>query len=261
MKQMLTPDELRAVKFYEGDIPECDSSDPFWGDTHAYVTLNALLYDDLATEYTRVREGKQLNPEMLRDRNRLRALYAALHSAAEKGAGTRSMTGYRVERARDFQVCLQKGMTCAFTSTSIDGFLPAYGDKQEIVLLTYHVPAGVPRIVFSEMLDSYRKSSENEMLLPPFLRFSVRERPLSDADCTITDLNDEPPKAAYLLEIHGTQKSAPALADDTWNDVYPAVCRLYAQMQAQMPEAALDSADCAAYLQCKRAIQRFVKSL
>ncbi|MBP0988421.1 MAG: hypothetical protein J6S92_09090, partial [Oscillospiraceae bacterium] len=70
-KKQLTADELHAVKYYEGDIAADERADSFWGDARAYVTLNALLYDDLATEYTRVREGKHLNPEMLRDLPRL----------------------------------------------------------------------------------------------------------------------------------------------------------------------------------------------
>ena len=261
MKHLLTPDEMRAVKFYEGDIPACDRDDPFWGDARAYVTLNALLYDDLATEYTRVREGKTLNPEMLRDLPRLRNLYAALFSAARKGVQSRSRTGYRVERAADFAVCLQKGMTCAFTSMSLDGFLTAYGDKQDIVLLVYQVPAGTPLMIFSELLDSYGKAGENEMLLPPFLRFDAQELPLNGAALTITDLNGAPPKAAYEITVRPTEKTAPVSDDPALPEVYPAVCRLYGQIGALLPETELDPDDRAAYLQCKQAIRQYIQAL
>lgn len=259
--QVLTPDEDRAVRFYEGDIAEAEKDDPFWGDARAYVTLNALLYDDLATEYVRVREGKRLNPAMCTDRPRLLRLYEALLSAAGKGAQTSACISYRVERAADFAVCRQRGMTCAFTSTARGGFLPAYGDKQEIVLLTYHVPAGTPLIIFSQMLKHYLKSNEDEILLPPFLRFAIKERPLSDADRCITDLNGAPPAAAYDIDILPNQHIA--LRADALNlpDIYPAVERLYAQIQQNIPENALNPADCAAYLQYKQALHSMIHAL
>ena len=254
-KKQLTADELHAVKYYEGDIAANERTDPFRGDSHAYVTLNALLYDGLTTEYTRVREGKTLNPEMLRDLPRLISLYADLLSAARKGAQDSDMTGCRVERAADFQVCLQKGMTCAFTSTSCSGFLPAYGDKQEIVLLNFHVPAGTPLIIFSQMLDTYLKASEDELLLPPFLRFDAKERPLTDADRRITDLSGKPPVAAYDLMILPDQSVTMRTDAAGFPDVYPAAVRLFAQIQQNLPEMLLDSGDRALYLRCKQMLR------
>ena len=117
----LTPEEMRAIKFYEGDIAENDRDDSFWGDARAYVTLNALLYDNLATEYVRIHEGKRLNPAISANSPRLVRLYAALLSAAEKGVQKADTICYRVERADDFEVCLERGMTNAFTSTSRSG--------------------------------------------------------------------------------------------------------------------------------------------
>ena len=251
----LHADELRAVKYYEGDIPEDARSDPFRGDARAYVTLNALLYEGLATEYTRLREGKRLNPEMLRSLPRLVELYALLLSAAQKGAQHGDLTGCRVERADDFQICLQKHMTCAFTSTSLGGFLPGYGDKQQIVLLTYHVPAGTPQIIFSQMLDSYLKANEAEMLLPPFLRFREKERPLTEADRQITDLNGAPPVAAYDLYVLPDQTITMQADAGKLPDVFPAAARLYAQMQLAVPETKLDPADRAAYLGFKQKLR------
>lgn len=257
--QTLQAEELRALKFYEGDIADADRNDPFWGDARAYVTLNALLYDDLASEYTRVREGKQLNPAMLRDLPRLLGLYGALFSAMQKGEKSKVRTGYRVERASDFAVCLQRGETVAFTSTALDGFLPAYGDKQGLVLLTCHVPAETPCAVFSEMLDSYLKSSESEMLLPPFLRFRAEARPLTDSDRRITDLSGEPPQAAYDLRFEPEQSLR--ICDDiaALPDVAEPAARLYAQIQQGTPESALNPADRAAYLRFKRALVRALR--
>lgn len=254
--QKLNADELRALKFYEGDIPAKDAQDPFWGDARAYVTLNALLYDDLATEYTRIREGKQLNPAMLSDLPRLLGIYRALLSAMQKGRLSRPRTGYRVERAADFAVCLKHAATCAFTSTALDGFLPAYGDKQGLVLLTCHVPEHTPCAILSELLDSYLKSGENEMLLPPFLRFRAEPRTLTAADLRITDLNGEPPQAAYDLRFEPDQKLQFCENLAALSEIAGAAARLYTQMQQGTPESALDPDDRAAYLRFKQALRR-----
>lgn len=247
--QKLTDEELRAVRFYEGDIPETDRNDPFWGDARAYVTLNALLFDGVHSEYTRVREGKRLNPAMLSDIPRLCGVYRALYTAAQKGAQNADCCGYRVERAGDFRRCLAAGMTQSFTSTCIDGFLPEYGDKQGIVLLTYRVPAGTPVLIFSALLPNYLKASENELLLPPFLRFHAEARTLTDADRCITDMNGAPPAAAYDVYIEPAQHCA---GIHMLPDVSCAAgMRIFDAINSGTPEAELSPDDLAEYLRLK----------
>ena len=250
----LTKEEAEAVRFYEGDLTGFDLRDPFLNDARAYVTLNALLFDGVRTEYLRVREGKRLNPAMLADLPRLTALYCALLSASQKGAVTEPVCGYRVERAGDFTVCRAAGKTLAFTSTSLRGFLPAYGDKQKIVLLTYHVPPKTPAIIFSQLLDCYLKANEDELLLPPYLHFECAERPLTASDFEIRDMNGDPPCAAFDLTVCGGQQvhlpAAPAMQDCA------AGIRIFAQIHAGVPEDQLDPDDLAAYLRCKETVQR-----
>lgn len=217
----LTAEESAAVRFYEGDLTGLPAGIPFYADEKAYVSVNALLFPGTASEVTRIREGKRLNTAMLSDLPRLTALYAALFSAAGKGAQPRQTEGWRVERAADFAQLAAAGQTLAFTSTSTGGFLPAYGDKQGIVLLHFTVPAGTPCILMAELLDDYRKSGEQELLLPPFLTFSHRERPLTDAERRITDQNGAPPTAAYEVTLTGQYAPAAGTA--------PRPCRVSAQ--------------------------------
>lgn len=200
---LLTPEEAAAVRFYEGDLTGLPAGDPFYADEKAYVSLNALLFPGIGSEVTRVREGKRLNPALPADLPRLTALCRALLSAAKKGAKPRQTEGFRVERTADFSDVAAAGETKAFTSTAADGFLPAYGDKNGIVLLHFTVPAGTPCIDMAELLPVYRKADEREILLPPFLPFSVSERPLTDAERQITDQSGDPPSAAYELLLSG----------------------------------------------------------
>lgn len=250
----LNDSELRAVRYYEGDIPPSDRSDPLWGDEKAYCSLNALLFPGLSSEITRIAEGKRLNTALLSAPDTLLMLYRALFSASKKGSQPAKTTGRRVERAGDFAECAVHGHTLAFTSTSLGGFLSAYGDKRGIVLLTYHIPAHTPCIIFSQMLDTYAKANEQELLLPPFLRFSAQERPLTDAEMQITDLEQKPPQAAYDLYLTGEtlrQKPVPKppLA------VCEAGIRLWEALNAGTPADVLPQDDVQAYLAWKQQLR------
>lgn len=243
--QPLNDAEQRAVRYYEGDVR--GASDPFWGDAKAYVSLNALLFDGLRTERTRIAEGKRLNPALLADIPALLDVYSKLFAAAGKGAAAEDALGYRVERADDFAVCRDAGMTLAFTSTCRSGFLPAYGDKRGIVLLTYHVPAGTPQIVFAEQLRDYLKGAEDELLLPPFLGMRIAQRALTDADCRMTDMEGKPPLAAYDLYLTG-KVQAGAVASPGIPPCEAGI-RVWNALNAG---AEPDAADVSSYLEWKR---------
>ena len=257
----LNETELAAVRYYEGDIPEAERADEFLGDARAYCTLNALLFSGLQTERTRIQEGKQMNPAILADLPRLLRLYGALFSAAKKGAQYHMSAGYRVERATDFAACREAGETLAFTSTCMSGFLPAYGDKHDIVLLTYRIPSHIPLVIFSQMLKDYRKANEDELLLPPYLRFRCTERPLSEADRKITDMNGNPPVGAYVLDIQPPNTAETMAAEMPSPDDAAAGMRVFAQLNANYPDDALHPEDVQAYLTFKAQLQTYLRGL
>ena len=241
----------RAVRYYEGDIPASDRDDPFWGDPRAYISINALLFGGLRTERLRVREGKRLNPAFFADPERLYALFRALLAAADIGRRTAPAEGYRVERAEDFAAYMETGETCAFVSTCMSGFLPAYGDKRGIVLLQWEIPAGTPCIVFRELLTDYAKSAEDELLLPPFLRFSCSERALSPQERQITDMEGNPPQHVFVLNAEGM---APGSGQSARSPEPPACAA--AVWEALNAGAEPDPADVAEYLSWKAAFQQ-----
>ena len=55
-------DELRALRWYEGDVT---GNDPLWADSKAYVTLNAIFFDGIENEMIKAKENKHLNPALL----------------------------------------------------------------------------------------------------------------------------------------------------------------------------------------------------
>ena len=198
---MTAEDICRAVRYYEGDVSGEDPQDPFWGDSKAYVTLNALFFDGLRTERLRVREGKRLNPAVLADPQRLADCLRALFLAAEQGRRETAAEGFRVERAEDFAEVLRAGETLAFTSTCRSGYLRQFGDKRGIVLIRFLLPPKTPCIVFSELLPSYAKAAEDELLLPPFLPFTGTERACTGAELEIRDMDGNPPLGVYELRL------------------------------------------------------------
>lgn len=255
----LTAEEAAAVRFYEGDLTGLPAGDSFYADDRAYVSLNALLFPDIASETVRVREGKTLNPALPADLPRLTALYRALFSAAKKGAQPRQTEGWRVERAADFARYSAAGRTLSFTSTSQGGFLPAYGDKRGIVLLHFTVPAGTPCIIMSELLDDYRKADEQELLLPPFLPFSLSERPLTDAECRITDQTGAPPDAAYEIVLTG--QYAPSLPAEPPLPFPPEAIGVWAALSAGADPAALLPDAVHALLRCKKRLTAWLHQI
>ena len=250
----LTEQELRAVKYYEGDVRAADADDPFYSDPKAYCTLNSVMFDGIRSEQLRVKEGKRLNPAAYDDLPRLLSLFRSLLSAAEKGRQDIPCTAYRVERQSDFEACRAAGHTLAFTSTALSGFLSAYGDKHSLVLMTFHIPANTPCIRFAAQLDDYLKTNEDELLLPPMQCIRCTERPLTAADRQITDMNGDPPAAAYDITV------LPETADCPQTDMPPAeyaeaAKRVLTALNAGLPEAEISAEDIRQYCVLKAALR------
>lgn len=195
----LTPSQLEAVRYYEGDV---GGDDPFWGDGKAYVTLNALFYNGIDAERRRTTEGKRLNPAIVSDPARIFNLCVNLISACRAGDLSQPRTAYRVERYADYLDMLEAGRTISFTSTSTGEFLPAYGDRIGIALLTFLIPSGVPCLPYAELLrDDYAKSHEQEIMLPPSLALTFEEMPLHPEELSITDAQGNPPIVKCVVEV------------------------------------------------------------
>jgi hypothetical protein len=89
----------------------------------------------------------------------------------------------RVDRLVNFDMMKAKGETFAFTSTSTAGFLPEIAaQKSGLVLLDVKLNCKVPFVDYGGLLrEAYVYSSEQEVLLPPFLKVkSITKESLSD---------------------------------------------------------------------------------
>lgn len=187
----LTSDEKNALRYYIGDV---SGNDEFYGDTKAYVTLNSLFFSNIHTEKARTDEGKLVNPAVIADIPRLIGFFESLFLAFAKASLDEVTEVYRVERMSDFLLCRQKSATISLTSTSTAGFLNYYRDRRGIALLKFELPVGTNCINIANALDNYSKPEEAEILLPPFMRIDITEKPLSNSELQITDIDGMPPK-------------------------------------------------------------------
>jgi hypothetical protein len=196
----LTASQISAIKYYIGDV---QGDDPFWSDGKAYLVLNSLFYPDISTEQARTKEGKKLNPVILKEPERLLYVLSNLLSACEYGRSAPVQTAYRVERYSDYLLNAKEGKTISFTSTSTAGFLNAYRDRKGVALMKFHISEGTPCIPVENALDSYAKPDEQEILLPPWLSLHLTECELSPNEQKITDSDGKPPLISVDVEITG----------------------------------------------------------
>lgn len=195
MNQCLNNQEKLWLKYYIGDV---SGVDPFWSEPKAYLVLNSLLYDGIETEISRTKEGKFLNPAILDDVDRLLDFYDNMFSAFGKCHADRNITTYRVERYNDFLPIINKKHTISFTSTSIGGFLDSYRDRKGIALVKFVIPENTSCIDMNKSLDYYAKSSEKEVLLPPFMRLDIKETELTENEISITDSDGKSPEISCI---------------------------------------------------------------
>lgn len=187
----LTSNEKNALRYYIGDV---SGNDEFYGDPKAYVTLNSLFFPNIHTEKARTDEGKFVNTAIIADISRLMGFFELLFSAFSKASLDKITETYRVERMTDFLLCRRNSATLSMTSTSTAGFLNYYRDRRGIALLKFELPVGTNCINIANALDNYSKPEEAEILLPPFMRIDITEKPLSESELKITDIDGMPPK-------------------------------------------------------------------
>jgi len=224
MTNMITEEEYRALRWYEGDT---EGEDPFFSDRRAYLTINSLLYPGLRNERARAAEGKKLNPSFFDDNERLLEMYRQLISALCRAEKPETRHTYRVERFSDFEAQRCSGMTLSFTSTSTAGFLPAYQDRTGIALLRFEIPAGFPALDFTEALPHYAKSDEHEILLAPYQKLEYTEIPLLESERLILDAQGNPPVISCRVKVGRTvpqgTETVPLPHCDAGRNVYEAL--------------------------------------
>ena len=195
--QRLNENEIHALRYYEGILEEKEK-DPFWQDAKAYVTFNSLFFIGMETEIARSAEQRKLNPVIALEREQLFSFAADLYSACTKYKHD-VLHVYRVERLVDYRKFCENGHVTSFLSTSRNGFLEAYEDKFDLVLMDLEIAPEVSCIDLMEMIPG-KKKEEGEVLIAPYSTLEVEELPLNRELAKFTDGNGNP--AAVYCKVH-----------------------------------------------------------
>lgn len=200
--QILNDEEIKALKYYEGDLTIQDTSD-YFSNPKAYVTFNSLFFEGLETERARTNEGRMLDIAIGTNPQEVLHMSKNLISAMKKYPHDMLHT-YRVERLVDYQEFKKYKMLPSFISTSTNGFLDAYKDKKDLVLMDIWIDSDALCIPYQEALHQYQKKEEGEVLLAPYAMIDIEELPISEEVKEIQDCNGNPPKVYCKVMVHGT---------------------------------------------------------
>ena len=197
---MYTQEQLRCLMYYEGDVEKEDPTDPFWSDSKAYVTLNALLFEGIETEMARSKEGRYLNPAIATNPKRFVTVVENIFSLmrrAEKDIFVR-----RVERKVDLHVFEKTGKAQSFLSCSYAGFLDTYTDKEDVVLMDITVHSGCYCVDLAQVLPNYLKGEEQELLIGPYQKMEIKEFCVPNCYTHIRDCHGHSPYAYVKADIY-----------------------------------------------------------
>lgn len=218
MKNKKNVDMLR---FYGGDIRKRISEDQFlvmnnfqnprnksdllWGDTEAYRTLNALLFEGYENEKERIfNEHHRLNPVFIELIEETLKIYTGIFSVMceEKEKQLLIERVKRVDRAASLSA-YTKGYTGSIVSCSKKSFDDEFAKKNKVILLEVEASANCPYVDYQQVTieQEYSHYDEQEVSFPPFLPLSIEGMDLTENEKHIKDMNGNPPTGKYLLKM------------------------------------------------------------
>lgn len=212
---MITVQEINSLRFYQGDISRYiintteeynRYNSQFYQTKSAYHIINMLLYPGIENEKARIYyEKKKVPLNLLNDIEELFEVYENIFKAMCKYQGLKKRQGiihaYRKDRLQSMGIIendyLYSITSCSLKDESEEYFLK----KNGILLLEFDIPTSVPFIILNDVLGVNSFQYQEELLLPPFLAFTKSVVDFTEKEWEYKDINNEPPKAKYLLKI------------------------------------------------------------
>lgn len=203
--------ELNSLRFYQGDIGHYDLAVDkekykswFYTTKEAYHILNLLLHPGTESEVARIcLEGKNIPIELLRNLEEIIQIYDDIFTVMckyRKDNIQEEIHIYRKDRMQSMDM-VNSGNTFAFTSCALKDDIDGYFKKKSgILLLELMVPQTIPYVALNDFLKDSRFQSQQEVLLPPFMKFHAVPMSFTEREMKYRDINDELPKAKFMLE-------------------------------------------------------------
>lgn len=211
----ITSSEIVSLKIYQGSISGLSDSEDshiclseFLSCKGVYQLLNLLMFPGIENEIARIcKERKEIPVKLLENLEDIITIYRDIFSIMFKFPHISKLNNmealhiYRKDRMQSMQM-VNAGYTYSFTSCSfLDDVGQFFKDKDGLLLLECDILSSIPHVVLNEVLGENKYQSQEEVLLPPFLKFRKKKMPYTSKELKYRDKNDEPPKAKYLLEI------------------------------------------------------------
>lgn len=205
-----------------------------WGDSEAYRTLNALLFDGYENEKERIfKEKKKLKPVFIERLDETLAIYTGVFSmmCLQKEKNISAVKVKRVDRQASLNA-YQKGFTGSFVACTKGAYDTEFAEKNNVILLEVEIPKESPSVDFQQFLsgNEYSNYIEQEVLLPPFLPLEIEEKPLNLKEKKIRDMHKKPPVGKYLLRTGNFP--------DYRNEITASKDELYERLMRDKEEAA-----------------------
>jgi hypothetical protein len=229
---MITLNEKNALRFYQGDIVHYDAESvddsryqtAFYQTRGAYQILNMLLYPGIENERTRIcLEKKKIPIQLLGNMKELLEVYKNIFSLMCKCSfqhkNMEHIHVYRKDRIQSMEM-IRCHQTVSFLSCSMRDEIDNYffKNKAGILLLELEISNGIPFVNVNEVLSESVFQEQEEILLPPFVQFNEQEMELTEKECMYRDINQEPPKAKYLLKPVPLQIPETVLTDEFYDE-------------------------------------------
>ncbi|HIS60641.1 MAG TPA: hypothetical protein IAC14_00075 [Candidatus Scybalomonas excrementigallinarum] len=209
---MIKKEAIDALRLYEGDIRIRNkkgklvygqSKNILYRDENAYRTLNALLFPEIHSEYSRIHlEKHQLNIEFVKNIEGTIEIFYHIFSLMCKMRNNEENSTILVRRV-DRKSALQeykKGIMCSFVSTSKKSYDTEFAEKDGIVLLEIQLNNHIPYLDLEKVLgDEYKNYWEREVLLSPFLSIDIEKIELEYEERKIKDMNGKIPVGKYRI--------------------------------------------------------------
>lgn len=192
----------------------------FYNAENAYMVLNTLLMPGASNERARLKEeNKKFDVIMLDYMDELITVYCHLYSAmckytANCERGKRYYT-YRIDRMNSLEF-LKQGQMHSFMSTMVNKEENTdFCDKNGLLLLEIDAGADIEHVDVNAVLGEESKyPHESEILYAPYVLLDREPINMTNEELSYRDMNDEAPKAKYLLHLRMSGITAQEISAD-----------------------------------------------
>lgn len=210
----LTQEERQSLLFYQGSVQGNvlgavpNHLHKFYAAEEGYQILDMLLFPGTESEKVRLQiERRYIDTMFLNNMAELLNVYCNLFSAmcryTNECESKQDMHLYRKDRILSWE-CLKKGQISTFFSTSQKSKIAAYftQNKYGILLEEILVSEKIVHLKVNDVLGKYHSyASEEEVLLPPFLKVHCEDAELTEEEKHLRDCCGRSPIKKCLVYV------------------------------------------------------------